>query len=140
MKCIYCNADIDSTANVCPYCGKPVAQAAQQEQTQMTPVENVATNPVVAPVQANAQPVADVVPAIVQTEVAQPPQSVVPTNSEASVVQPVVTEVPVQPIVPVPAAQVKPVAPVAPVQPVQATPTTTAATTSPARRSARSSA
>ena len=132
MKCIYCNADIDSTANVCPYCGKPVVQVVPQEQVPNAPVEAVATTPVVVPVQANTQQVANVIPVASQPEAAQQPQSVVPASPEpvvqpvvntTPVPQPVVTEVPAQSV-----ATVNPTTPVVPVQSTQVTPVTPAVT------------
>lgn len=124
MKCIYCNAEIDSTASVCPYCGKQVAGVATQPVVQSTaPVEQqTVVQPQSAPVAQQqqsveittaipAQPVvtptiaAETVQTVAATQTPVVPQqqvAVQPVTQQTTVVQPVANTVPVAttPIVP----------------------------------------
>lgn len=98
MKCIYCNAELDSTASVCPYCGKQVAGVATQPVVQSTaPVEQqTVVQPQSAPVehtvgQSQIVPTQQIVeqPVVTAQPVAQHQQSVETTTAIPA--QPVVT-------------------------------------------------
>ena len=98
MKCIYCNAELDSTASVCPYCGKQVAGVATQPVVQSTaPVEQqTVVQPQSAPVehtvgQSQIVPTQQIVeqPVVTAQPVAQQQQSVETTTAIPA--QPLVT-------------------------------------------------